>query len=189
MRISDGMESNIRSILVPTDFSAASQRAVDYARVLAAALGRIGSSGPRAGSTAFSASRVGRSGGRGRGPSRSSVSGFEIEARRDRSDLRSDPGARHDRGARRRAWVRDCQGGGGLRRGLDRHGHARPERPAAPGARQRGRACHPSCTLSRSGSPRQRDPNDTGSGRTGDRAGCLNPPSRCARCGILSPLI
>ena len=38
MRISDGMESNIRSILVPTDFSAASQRAVDYARVLAAAL-------------------------------------------------------------------------------------------------------------------------------------------------------
>jgi universal stress protein A len=33
------MEANIRSILVPTDFSAASQRAVDYARVLGAALG------------------------------------------------------------------------------------------------------------------------------------------------------
>lgn len=33
------MESSIRSILVPTDFSAASQRAVDYACVIAAGLG------------------------------------------------------------------------------------------------------------------------------------------------------
>jgi nucleotide-binding universal stress UspA family protein len=30
------MESSIRKILVPSDFSAASQRAVDYARVIAA---------------------------------------------------------------------------------------------------------------------------------------------------------
>ena len=32
------MESGIRSILVPTDFSASLQRAVDYARVIAAGL-------------------------------------------------------------------------------------------------------------------------------------------------------